>query len=55
MSRAWPVKENGSPAIRAACHVIVVVPWAKWACRWRTSGAPMTRSASAIACSSSLT
>ena len=26
--------------MRAACHAIVVVPWAKCACRWRTSGAP---------------
>ena len=41
MSRAWPVKLNGRPAMRAACQVIVVVPCAKWACRWRTSGASM--------------
>ena len=54
MSRAWPVNENGSPAMRAACQVIVVVPCAKCACRWRTSGASISRSASAIACSSSL-
>ncbi|MEM4782042.1 MAG: hypothetical protein QXG03_10855, partial [Halalkalicoccus sp.] len=40
---------DSAAAIVAACHVIVVVPCAKWACRWRTSGAGMTRSASAIA------
>src|ERR1700709_1636026 len=49
MSRAWPVNENGRPVMRAACQVIVVVPCAKCACRWRTSGASSTRSASAIA------
>ena len=39
MSRAWPVNENGRPVMQAASHVIVVVPCAKCACRWRTSGA----------------
>ena len=35
--------------MQAASHVIVVVPCAKCACRWRTSGASSSRSASVIA------
>jgi hypothetical protein len=53
MSRAWPVNENGSPVMHAASHVIVVVPCAKCACRWRTPGS--SASASVIAGPTSLT
>ena len=43
-----------TPVSRAASHVTVVEPWAKWACRWTTSPSASTRSATATACSSSL-
>ena len=54
MSLAWPVNENGRSHSRAASHVTVVQPWAKWAWRWATSPQRSTRSATATACSSSL-